>query len=727
MFLNLALGQAISSLRPRTKRVQVSQPCDWCRVHRTKCDKSRPCRNCAARGAPWGRKQSAEVRSLPQAFKEIQRLTQRVRELELELARHDARTDILPGSETLLSAATPAESIAEPVAPSTPFSSPSKAEVREHDGDQPKRLWEGVFASTTFSFPKQVRATSREYVPDPGTQRLDGSRQAQGGDAWPGMAPAGYLSASQEEYFLGVFWQSHHCSLRIVDEASSRKASALVDILVALCMQYDMAFLHPRHPHDQQRSARDVGVNDDSLAGWSHYRRFRVMLESEMERPTISTLQGLVFSVIYLCCANFQNTAHHMLALAVRIGYTRGLHLEPPDDMPRSERELRDRLWWAVYTTETKTCMKLGRPWSHPEAPTPHTLPADDYELALRSGSYTACITVDGSTITWLAYTRQNARLVLAARNTYVSFFEQCACILGRLRKERRRLLKRHMVGPEGLNAWVRDLPAAMKTQRTEDGVPLSTDKSRLDIEMITPSWLQRQRLFLELLYHAFMINLHRPFITFPSSSSTPGLLTTTHATMAARHSIAITCIIHQVMSETDLLRGWHEAFQQQWNAAITMVGFLLASSPSSLSSPSSSSSSSSSSSFCTSAPALSFDAKSSVSGCRAALTRAIDVFEAFGRHFSVGTSAAHAVRSLLSKVGIVLDGADACEQQQRLTNPSPATPFYPDITSMTDEDVAAAVREMLAGTIDMMYSADSFQAMGDHYMGTEPWSSGFY
>lgn len=623
----------------------------------------------------------------------------------------------------------------------------------------------------------------------------NGARQAPRPEHASNATPGEYLNASQEEYFLGLFWHSHHCSLQIVDEAAFRehyrslcsdappgtfrRPSALVDAIVALCMQYGVAFLPRRGPVVGASGGEDgAGPEDGALAGWWHYQRCRVMLESEMERPTLSTLQTLVFSVIYLCCASFQNTAHNMLALAVRVGYTLGLHLEPPEDMSWSDRELRKRLWWAVCVTEAKTCMKLGRPWSTTEALTPCTLPADDHELALRSGPNTACITSGGSTVTWLTYTLQNARLVLAARTVYVSFFDRCAEILSRtstagsLHDDPAALelaadaLERCMDGPAGLRAWMGDLPAAVKTQRVDQGVPLSTDLSRLDIEMFAPAWLQRQRLFLELLYHTLMINLHRPFISFPPAlltassgptagcspvatpvSSSGGPLAVAHASTAARHAIAITAVIHQAVAETDLLKGWHEAFQQQWNAAITMVGFLLA-----------------------------FPASPVAADARTALAGAIDVFEAFGKHFSVGSSAANATRDLLSKAELVRAAA-VCEPQQPSAEfrsergaghgralPEPlsmreavgehedmrfagveaqtALPplpvamaaVTPDpshlgafLTHMSDEEVAAAVRDMLAGTIDMVYSVDSFQATGAPHMGMDAYLSGLY
>ncbi|KAK4234289.1 hypothetical protein C8A03DRAFT_37939 [Achaetomium macrosporum] len=285
---------------------------------------------------------------------------------------------------------------------------------------------------------------------------------------------------------------------------------------------------------------QDVGSDDGTLSGWWHYQRCRVMLESEMERPTLSTLQCLVFSVIYLCCASFQNMAHHCSPWL----YASLARSDCTSSRPRTCRAPRG----AAEAPLLMSC----------------SLPADDHALALQSScSNTASITVEGSTVTWLTYTLQNAKLVLAARDVYVPFYERCAEILGSkgaslctwslyddaaaLETAAADAQERHMDGPRGLKAWLRD------TQRVGQGIPLSTDLSRLDIEMFAPAWLQRQRLFLELLYHTLMTNLHRLFIAFPamaeSASSSlapkPGPLTTAHATTAARHSIAITAILH--------------------------------------------------------------------------------------------------------------------------------------------------------------------------------------
>jgi hypothetical protein len=70
---------------PQKKRSQVARACDWCRVHRIKCDNNRPGSNCKSRGGRCiniGEIKSATHRH---AFRERERLSKRVQELELEL------------------------------------------------------------------------------------------------------------------------------------------------------------------------------------------------------------------------------------------------------------------------------------------------------------------------------------------------------------------------------------------------------------------------------------------------------------------------------------------------------------------------------------------------------------------------------------------------------------------------------------------------------------------
>jgi len=187
-----------------------------------------------------------------------------------------------------------------------------------------------------------------------------------------------YLSRAQEYYFLGLFWQTYHCTIPIVDEPTfrehydslwmtsspdqlSRKPSPLVDIVLALCMQYGTAFV-PRNDTDQASNA-GVYINDSSIAGRRFYRRCQMLLSCKSESPSIQTLQCHFFSVVYLRNASFLNMAHSTLAVAIRTAFLLGLDQEPADTLPWAQKELCRRLWWMVFSLESKACMALGREW----------------------------------------------------------------------------------------------------------------------------------------------------------------------------------------------------------------------------------------------------------------------------------------------------------------------------------------------------------------------------
>jgi hypothetical protein len=514
---------------------------------------------------------------------------------------------------------------------------------------------------------------------------------------------SGQLTAVREEYFLNLFWQSHHCSLPILNESQfkehcrslwsmsgkTRNPSALVDIVLAMSVQYGMT------QRSRTASTMDLGADDPTIAGRWYYRRCQTLLSKDLESPTISTVQCQVLSVIYLCCASFQNMAHSTLATAVRTANMIGLHREPPLHLPKAERELRKRLWWCLYAIESKTCMKLGRPFSVSLSSVSCELPADDHNTASTGGSDFAPLDEHG---TWLTYNLQHIKLVLAARSIHTTLFDHClelhageeggvviyddAVALKRCAD----FLSGSMVG---LKTWVEELPEILKTFRRDDGVPLSTDDSALAVEQFAPLWLQRQRLLLELLYHNLSMNLYRVFITYPTILPLWGSSSLLHATSAAEHGMALTNIMHQIMTQTDILAGWHEAFQWQWNAAITLVGYVL-------SSPST----------------------DSATRAREALNRALTVFEVFGRSFAAAASAAAVVRGLMDKTDCLnmshIAGSNIGISQSNSGSLllEGNTHVNNDILNVMDDFDAVAMQEVLAARpVDMGYMPDAFNA----------------
>lgn len=584
--------------------------------------------------------------TLPHAYREIERLEQRIEELEQEKER-DAEKSV---HQLQIPIRLP-RSLSDGRGSGT-----GKQDLAE---SRLKRVWEGIYISTARSPQKTWYGSSSLFyfigridafltvalqrshladrlLPDSASNLLDGpttvAAEEQAGQlTGPTDDPittGEYLTSTQEEYFLSLFWQSYYTSYPILDELEfkkyyrslwatpdgKRKPSALADIVIAVCMQYGMARLPSVERGLEATSRANVSNTDATIAGRWYYRRCQTLLSAELESPIISTLQCHILCSIYLCCASFQNMADSTCGLAVRTAYMLGLHLEPPESMPRRERETRKRLWWTLYVLETKMSMKLGRPFLLHDSSTTCSLPADDREIAMLVGSSFAPL---GENVTWLTWNLHNTKLLLAARTAYTTFYYGApdAFTAGNCQPI-----------TEPLEDWLKDVPEAIKTQRQNNGVPFSTDRSALQIEQFAPLWLQRQRLLLELMYHNLCINIYRPSVSFTSATAqTP--FADGMAMKCAAHAMALTHMMHQVLTSTSILAGWLEAFQWQWNAAMTLVGIVLA-----------------------------YPHDDSTGAARSAINLSVAVLENFGNSFAVAAGAANIVGELCAEVDVLIE-----------------------------------------------------------------------
>lgn len=571
--------------------------CDWCRQHRTKCDNSVPCSNCRSRSAQCSN-DAVRTTSLPHAYREIERLRKKVQDLELEL-QEERRT-------------APSLGLASSV--SSPPELSTRGSTLEPSHDDAQSIWGGVHVGTARSQHKTwygpsslfyfigrlaaflnsdlVQAYSADHMLNlnPPSMLLDAPTVNSDGDGpatRTARSESEYLNPSHEEYFLDLYWQSYHTGLfPILDEAefkvhcrslwkrdgSQRAPSALVDIVLAMCVQYGVS---KEMPATRKSS---VGGKDATVAGNLYYRRCQRLLIYEAESPTIATVQCHILCCIYLCCGTFQNMADSACGQAVRAAYMLGLHLDPPDTLSLREREMRKRLWWALYLLDSKIGMKLGRPFLiYPSRSSP-ALPGDSFEAAMQSGSYFAPL---GDDVTWLSFNLHQTKLFQVTRNLHTAFYSNHVDVDGdrtiwdnvRALESQAVFLKTHAAS---LEQWKSEVPGALTTRRDANSHAFATDWTRLDIESFAPLWVQRQRLLLELVYHNLCVNIYRPFISFtnnPSSSTAAAEA----ADKCALHAAQLTQITHQVLSSTTILSGWYEAFQWQWNAAMTLLGFVFA------------------------------------------------------------------------------------------------------------------------------------------------------
>ncbi len=464
-------------------------------------------------------------------------------------------------------------------------------------------------------------------------------------------------------------------------------------------MQYGMAS-KPGLGHGGSSASAEGDSRDPVIAGRWYFQRCQALLASQLESPSLTTLQCQILSAAYLCTGCFPNMADSACALAVRTAYMLGLHIEPSLEMPKRQREIRKRLWWALYIQDSKFSMKLGRPFLLNPPNATCSLPGDDREEALSSGSF---FTPIGDGVTWLTFNVENIKLFQSFRAAYNAFYRGPGAVsifIDQAGKDASNSIEAQakFMAPyiDRIEDWVKGVPETLTTKRSSNGIRFSTDGSSFEIEEFASLWLQRQRLLLELTYHHLSINLYRPFIRFGVwSADTP--VADNNATQCAAHAITLTQAMHHVNKSTSILKGWNEAFQWQWNATMSLVGFVFAY-PSHPLSP----------------------------AARNAIDLSVTVFAAFGGTLAAAAKAVTIARDLGAQADILtrqtlgLENSIQSQQEQSLPlgdlrldfenstgNPkwgsSGLAPW-----SILDEMNTDAIHDILSQSMDLAYSVDA-------------------
>jgi hypothetical protein len=446
------------------------------------------------------------------------------------------------------------------------------------------------------------------------------------------------MSKEQEEECLLLFWQYYHGVIPVLDERGFRdhhaslwndsrrldgyrEDSALVDIVLAICVQYGTTLL--QQGFDTLGADSEYSVTDPSNAGHWYFQRSQSLLKGDSDSPSVRLLQCQIFSVVYLRDASILEMALSTLAAAVQTAYALGIHMEAGRASSVHERELLKRLFCMVYVLDGKMSMDCGRP------PLVHTfgrsLPLDSHELA--SCSEEMFVPSSRLKTTWLAYHKSHVQMIRSFRKSYSKVYSHIAQLLeskdgedfgkdADLVRQCDELLVEQL---DTLNQWLEGVPNALK-YRLDDTNDIAWGLQH-DSNPRNPAWLQRQRVMLRLLYHDNCISLCRPFLILPSADEALSI-NTRGATEGLQHAISITDIAYRVLHESDVLRGWHRAYQFQWNATIFMTAF-----------------------------AFGVPSSDTINMIGPKLEQAISVLESFGHCFAVARSATEVARDLYGKL----------------------------------------------------------------------------
>ncbi|KAI1167828.1 fungal-specific transcription factor domain-containing protein [Nemania serpens] len=629
----------------RPKRSQVRRACDWCKLMRIKCDNHRPCSSCRQADRDCTVSGEDHFRSLAEAVNEVKRLRAQVRAFETagqtvvaaeqqqqqqqqQQEKQHTRPDRAEQRDNQQFQENPATQVRVPNPDSDarprlyPKNSPRKDKPAPPSASRNGIRVDSIpydVTSLPFFLARMnefLKTTQSRSQPQPDLDilqcaSLKGSRGSRSpapheNGPYPQQDMSsdnsyGYLPRAQESLFLDLFWQTHYFSFPILNEgqfrkdynalwaASSpgepRKASPLVDIVVALCIQVGGFLVRqssqasdPGSGTDQNNESSPDDLNTPSLGGFQYYRRCQESIDRMIESPSIDTVHCYIFSIVYLYEAGLLNGAHVAIGKAIMMAMILGLPYEPEADVPEPQKEVARRTWWSLYILDVKLSMEVGRPPMIDPSHSTCRLPSDSNEVARWLGPH---YSFDDSCPTWLGFQTQTLRLLDAVRCVRSVLYTKYDAVVGEngykdfvsnaaVREECAYLLTAQM---KELSAWARQVPDGYLVAR-HDGQSFSTDRERLEFEVDMIIHCQRQRLLLELQYHQCCMSLYQPFICFAPAADGLTPVSDGKAEAALAHAMTLTAMVHQTLTNTEALSGVYHVFRWQKNALFTMLGF---------------------------------------------------------------------------------------------------------------------------------------------------------
>ncbi|KAJ3528390.1 hypothetical protein NM208_g10220 [Fusarium decemcellulare] len=125
--------------------------------------------------------------------------------------------------------------------------------------------------------------------------------------------------------------------------------------------------------------------------GWRFYRISRRLLSDVVSTCSMTSIQACVLQGTFLVSTSAHDTAYNVLGLGMRMAVNMGMHRAVgADDLHPQVRELRNRLWWTLYTLERQLTFQLGRPLMLDDDEIDASFPVDLPEL--RVPQYTSSV-----------------------------------------------------------------------------------------------------------------------------------------------------------------------------------------------------------------------------------------------------------------------------------------------------------------------------------------------
>lgn len=388
------------------------------------------------------------------------------------------------------------------------------------------------------------------------------------------------LSGSQFNSLLSIYWRRYHAlapvfsrqdferqlELQSTSVSVSQRDMLLINSVMALCCHYTFY---------SSLSSQLLGLQGNRPSIAQHY--FDLCSESigsaiTFGQPALLHVQACIMMALYLLAAGQLHAAYNITGLGIRVAHILSLHQEPTEDMKPDDKELSRRIWWTLVHLDFKSSKRLGKPLGIQLDKATCTLPGNQsYRPSYNSS-------MDGS------YSYHDQSVLLTSLSLHVDQAISKRCISQRENSlaelgEQAQVLTEEL---HPLHNWRENMSTSstfVKLLLNVDYTPaLIIESSEYETAERTSTEVQQGTL-LELQYHDIMNELHRRFIRFARhfSHPEPNILVDSHANTALRHAMMTIDIVHCRIMHHEILRGCSELLQWQWNATLTLLGFMLA------------------------------------------------------------------------------------------------------------------------------------------------------
>ncbi|KAF5011044.1 hypothetical protein FDECE_2851 [Fusarium decemcellulare] len=150
--------------------------------------------------------------------------------------------------------------------------------------------------------------------------------------------------------------------------------------LMVFCISTQFAHLSPQ-VQGRQSNTGEVNATsalDDALA-LSFYRKATAMIPDLLTIGTAQCVQAFILMGVYTLPVDPAGLASSYYGIAMRIAIHNNMHLKSPSKT--QDAEIRNRIWWTVYTLERRVSILHGQPASIQRSQITAELPVDCLEL----------------------------------------------------------------------------------------------------------------------------------------------------------------------------------------------------------------------------------------------------------------------------------------------------------------------------------------------------------